>query len=168
MRNFREMNPGELMLNPFTRIGEDWMLLTAGDEKKFNTMTASWGGMGVLWHKNVIFSFVRPQRYTFGFFEKHDRFTASFLLPGHREALNFCGSHSGRDTDKMKETGLTPVFTDGTVTFEQSALVFFCRKLSGQFLTPDSFIDPALAANYPTKDYHKMFIGEIEKILVQE
>ena len=52
--SFKEVKMEELNFNPFTKIGTEWMLITAGDEKKFNTMTASWGGVGIMWNKNVV------------------------------------------------------------------------------------------------------------------
>ena len=50
--------------NAFQMIGKDWLLLTAKKDGKVNTMTASWGGVGVMWGKQVAFLFIRPQRYT--------------------------------------------------------------------------------------------------------
>ncbi len=151
--------------NPFRIIGKDWMLITAGTPEHHNTMTASWGGVGVLWNKNVCFCFVRPQRHTLKFLEENDRFTLSFFADEYREALTFCGRHSGRDVDKAKETGLTPCSTEeGTSTFEQARLVLVCRKLYLQDMTPESFLDPALVAqHYPQNDFHKVFVAEIEK-----
>ena len=168
MHKFREIPIETMNFNPFTKIGGEWMLLTAGDEKKYNTMTASWGGVGIMWNKNVVFTFFRPQRYTLEFVEHSEFFTVSFFDPDYKEALTFCGSHSGRDVDKAKETGLTPCFTHGTTTFQEARLVFICRKLSGQFLDPSSFIDPTIEGNYSEQDYHKMFIGEVVTVLEKE
>lgn len=164
MQTFHEIQPGEIAGNPFTLIGKDWMLVTAGDAGKFNTMTASWGGVGVLWNKNVVFTFIRPQRYTYEFIEKGDIFTLSFFDDSHRDALKFCGANSGRDVDKVKETGLTPVFTDGGVYFEEAKLVLVCRKLACQDMDPAGFIDPSLAKNYAAGDYHRMYAAEILKV----
>ncbi len=165
---FKERPIGALSFNPFTKIGSEWMLLTAGDESKYNTMTASWGGVGVMWNKNVVFAFIRPQRYTFEFFEQNDLFTVSFFDSEYKSALAFCGSHSGRDCDKAAETGLTPCFTEGTAAFKQAKLVLVCRKLSGQFIDPEGFADGGIRDNYADGDYHKMYVGEIVKILERE
>ena len=94
--SFKEIKPEELNFNPFTRIGSDWMLLTAGTEDKFNTMTASWGGAGVFWGKPAVTCYIRPQRYTKEFIDKEELFSVSFLKDGHRDALKLCGSVSGR------------------------------------------------------------------------
>jgi flavin reductase (DIM6/NTAB) family NADH-FMN oxidoreductase RutF len=106
---FRETKPELLTDNPFKLIGTDWTLITAGAPRSFNTMTASWGGLGVLWDKKVCFCFIRPTRHTYSFVEKAASFTLSFFDEQHRKALTFCGTHSGRDTDKIAATGLTPV-----------------------------------------------------------
>lgn len=114
---FKETKPELLSDNAFKLIGKDWMLITAGTPESFNTMTASWGGLGVLWERKVAFCFIRPTRYTREFVERSQNFTLSFFEETHRKALGFIGSHSGRDTDKIKETGLTPVKEEGIVLF---------------------------------------------------
>lgn len=106
--SFKEVSVSDLSFNPFTKIGKEWMLITSGDENKWNTMTASWGFVGVMWNKNVIETVIRPTRYTIEFVEKNDLFTVSFFDEEYRKALQFCGAHSGRDCDKAKETGLNP------------------------------------------------------------
>lgn len=151
--------------NVFQRINRQWMLITAGDPASFNTMTASWGGMGILWNKAVAFCFIRPQRYTYEFIEKQQHFTLSFLGNEYRDALNLCGSRSGRDIDKVKAAGLTPVFNENSVYFTQAELVLICKKLYYQDINPNQFIDPSIEQNYPQKDYHRMYVGEIETVL---
>lgn len=94
------------------------MLVTAGNKDAFNTMTANWGGIGFLWNKPVVYVFIRPERYTFGFMEKSDYFTLSFLGEENKSIHKICGSKSGREVDKIKETGLKPMITDkGNVLF---------------------------------------------------
>lgn len=164
MSQFQPCAPEALAENPFHLIGKDWMLITAGTESHYNTMTASWGGMGVLWNKNVCFSFVRPQRHTLSFLEAQERFTLSFFPEDCRDALTYCGRYSGRDVDKAKETGLVPhALADDAVTFEQARLVLTCKKLYVQNMTPEGFLDPGLVEqHYPGKDFHRVFVGEIE------
>lgn len=161
--NFVELKPTELTENIFKLIGSDWMLITAGDPSDFNTMTASWGGVGVLWNKNVCWCVIRPQRYTFEFMEKAENFTLSFFGEEQRDAFMLCGSKSGRDIDKAASTGLTPIEggVPGTTSFAQARLVLTCRKIYFQDLNPENFIDPDIAMNYPENDYHRMYIGEI-------
>ncbi|MEG2054648.1 MAG: flavin reductase, partial [Oscillospiraceae bacterium] len=154
--------------NIFDLIGKKWMLVTAGDKESYNTMTASWGGVGVLWNKNVAFSFIRPQRYTFEFLESNSSYTLSFYNVDWKKSLSLCGSNSGRDIDKAKETGLIPVFNQNAPYFEQAKLVLVCKKLYGQFLNKESIIDSELTGSYTNNDYHKMYVGEIVKVLIKE
>ena len=167
--SFKEITMDELQFHPFKRIGSDWMLITAGDEKKFNTMTASWGGVGVLWNKNVATCYIRPQRYTKEFVDEKGVFTLSFFGPEHKDALALCGRVSGRDCDKVAEAGLTPFFTDGTAAFEEADLVFICKTLYKAPIRPEDFLwDEIDGKFYPEKDYHDMYIAEIVKILKAE
>lgn len=152
-----------LSINPWTKIGKDWFLLTSGDETKFNTMTVGWAFMGVMWGKNVISAMVRPNRYTFEFMEKNDLFTVSFFGEENKNILGFCGSHSGRDCDKTAETGLTPVFTDGTVAFKEAKLTFVCRKIYAQDLDINLVALDVKPAN-GSDPIHKQFFGEILKV----
>ena len=124
-------------------------------------MTASWGGIGELWNKDVCFIFIRPQRYTYEFVEKNDLFTVSFYGKEYKKALSFCGTKSGRDYDKAKETGLTPLFIDGTVSFEEAKLTLVCRKIAFQDMKPDGFVDKTIDNNYKDGDYHRIYVGEI-------
>lgn len=148
-------------------IGDDWMLITAGNKDSFNTMTASWGMMGVLWFLPVAVCFIRPQRHTFQFMEQSELFTMSFFEEKHKNILQFCGNKSGRDVNKIKETGLTPLFTEsGNIYFNEARLVLECRKLYAGSLKPEYFIDTTIIGQiYPNKDFHKMFIGEIIQCL---
>jgi flavin reductase (DIM6/NTAB) family NADH-FMN oxidoreductase RutF len=165
MSLFNEIKPGKIRDNIFEMIGREWMLVTAGVPGSFNTMTASWGGAGILWSKPVAFSFIRPQRYTYEFLQKHDGYTLSFFDESYREALNLCGSRSGRDTDKVKVTGLTPAYSGDAVYFDEAKLVLICRKLYAQDLTLSGFVDKEIAGTYSGNDLHRVFVGEIEKVL---
>jgi flavin reductase (DIM6/NTAB) family NADH-FMN oxidoreductase RutF len=159
---FKEIAPEAMEGNAFKLIGKDWMLITAGSLGSYNTMTASWGGLGVLWNRNVSFCFVRPTRYTFQFMESAELYTLSFFTEDHREALNYCGAHSGRDVDKASETGLTPFQpAEGTVSFQEARLILLCKKIYTQDFEPGRFLDPAIDGNYPKKDYHRIYIGQL-------
>ena len=141
--NFTTIKPQEVPDNVFKLIGDDWMLITAGEPDNFNTMTASWGGMGILWNMPVAICYIRPQRHTFGFVEKSDYYTLSFFGKEHRRILNFCGSKSGRDYDKVKETGLRPFTTEkGNIGFDQARLIMECKKLYADDLKQDHFLYP--------------------------
>lgn len=164
-----EIPPEQIADNVFKLIGRDWMLIAAGTPDAFNMMTASWGALGELWGKRVAFCFVRPHRYTFQFMERASRFSLNFFDEAYRPALDFCGSHSGRDVDKAQATGLTPVAgVEGAVYLAQARLVLECRKLYAQDLSPDCFVDPQIVLrNYPQRDYHRLYVGEIVRCLAQ-
>lgn len=166
--SFKEINPNQITENAFDLIGKDWALVTAGDKDKYNTMTVSWGGVGIMWNKPVAFTFIRPQRYTFEFTESGEYFTMSFFDESYRDVLKFCGSKSGRDYDKAKETGITPVFDLDAPYFSQAKLVLVCKKLYSQFLNEESARDKSILSSYANGDYHKMYISEIVKVLVKD
>jgi len=164
--NFTLTDPAKLKDNLIRMIASDWMLVTAGTKEKFNTMTANWGGMGYLWNKNVVFVFVRPERYTYEFMERSEGFTLTFFDVQYRDALNLCGSRSGRECDKVTETGLTPFFTDsGYPAFAEARIVMECNKLYATQLTREAFTDQdPLNTHYRTKGgLHKIYIAEIIK-----
>ncbi len=167
MNTFVPISPEAIRDNVFQAIGEAWMLVTAGEPTAFNTMTASWGGWGELWHRHVTFVFVRPQRYTFTFMERAAAFTLSFFPPDYREVLAYCGRVSGRDVDKVAATGLTPLVGPlDTVYFAQARLVLVCRKLYAQDLRGECFVDQAVREEtYPRADYHRLYVGEIISVL---
>lgn len=153
----------DLDTNVFSMIGEQWMLITAGTPEHCNTMTASWGGLGVLWGANVATCYIRPQRYTYEFVEDSDYFTLAFFGGEFRKALSLCGAKSGRDIDKIKECGFTVAAGAGNAPyFEETEVVFVCRKLYWQDIDPSHFLNRETDGKwYPQKDYHRMYIGEI-------
>ena len=164
----KEINVRELKDNFVKMISNDWSLLTAGEKEDFNTMTVSWGGIGELWGKDVCFVFVRPQRYTYEFMEKNDYFSLSFFGGEYKKELGICGSKSGRDIDKMAETGFTPVDLQNAVGYEQATVNVVLKKLAYQDMKPDGFIDESIMGNYTNNDFHRVYIGEIVKVMVEE
>ena len=134
-----------------------------------NTMTASWGGLGVLWRKNVAFIFIRPQRFTKGFVDEAERFSLTFFNESYRKQLGYLGTASGRDENKIEKAGLTVEHEDGIPVFKEAETVIICRKLYAQPLEGQFFIDKDSDKEcYPDKDYHTMYVGEIEKVFVKE
>ncbi len=167
MSDFIKIKPEEISDNPFKLIGKDWGLVTAGTADSFNTMTISWGGVGIIWNKPVAYTFIRPQRYTYEFLEENGYFTIGFFDESCRGALSLCGSKSGRDIDKVAQAGLTPAFSDeGAPYFEQARLVLVCKKLYAQDLNRESVIDgDAVLKNYGENDWHRMYVSEIVSVL---
>jgi flavin reductase (DIM6/NTAB) family NADH-FMN oxidoreductase RutF len=156
--------------NLFSMLDDEWMLITAGTKKSFNTMTASWGGFGILWNKPVAFIFIRPQRHTLGFVDREDFFTLSFFEEKYRDILSFCGSRSGREVDKVAETGLVPVETqNGAIYFEQAKLILECSKLYRDKIRPENFMVRELEKKiYRQKDYHFVYVAEIDACMVRK
>ena len=166
MSDFKKISPSELTDNAFDLIGKDWALVAAKNGDYCNMMTASWGGVGIMWNKPVAFTFIRPQRFTFGLMEKEDYYSLSFYDESFRDALKFCGTQSGRDYDKAQECNLTPCFDEKAPYFAEAKLVLICRKLYAQDLNEQSIIDEKLIKSmYNGDDYHKMYISEIVKVL---
>ena len=142
------------------------MLVTAADGEKFNTMTASWGFAGFMWRKPVVNIVIRPQRYTREFLDSNEYFTLSFY--GENKSIHsVCGSKSGREVNKVKECGLTPIFDNNSVYFDEARLVIVCKKMYVQQMSEDCVIDESIKQNY-NNDYHISYIGEITDILVKE
>ena len=169
MAQFRKIPVSELSDNPFTLIGQDWMAVTAAAEGRVNTMTASWGGLGILWGLPVAAVYIRPQRYTRELMDKSGSFSLSVFDESHRPTLSYFGAVSGRDVDKIEVSGLTAAYDGETPYFSEARLVFFCRKLYRQPLSPEHFVDPVLAHQWcPEGDYHIMYVGAVEKILRRE
>ncbi len=169
MENFKSVRPEELSDNMFSLISKDWTLITAGDMSNYNMMTASWGGVGFLWAKNVCFLFIRHSRYTYEFTEKCDTLSLNFFGLEHRETLNICGKKSGRDIDKMHELNLTPVPLDGGGTaFAEARIIMNCKKLSTGEMSDFKFIDKSISKYYEDNDYHKIYICEITEVFVKE
>lgn len=166
--SFRQIMPSEMGGDVFSRIGKQWMLVSAGNESGMNMMTASWGALGVLWNKPVSTIYIRPSRHTMSFIENEDTYALCFFPEDYREALTFCGRRSGRDVDKVKETGLTPCFDHGAPYFEEAELVLICRKLYAQDMDPEKFLDDTIEGNYNGTDYHRIYVGEIVTVLEKE
>lgn len=167
---FYEISPEQFSCSPFKLIGNDWLLICAPDATKpcgANAMTASWGGLGVIWNKNVATIYVRPQRHTFSLLEDCNELSLCFPGQQFRNALKLCGTRSGRDTDKITASGLSVVFDGDIPMIEQSDIVIVCKKAYSDFIKEDCFCDPTHLSSYPQKDYHKLYILEIKKILAK-
>jgi len=164
---FKKILPSELD-GVFETVGKGWFLLGAGSAADHNMMTCSWGGLGVLWNKDVSFIFVRPTRHTFGYVENELKYSICLFDEEYRDALNFCGTHSGRDCDKAQEAGLTPIDIDGTVAFAEAKTVLICEKVYFDDIKPEQFLEYNLRKHYPKSDYHRMYVGEIKSVYTKE
>lgn len=167
MSNFVKQNINDFSFNPFTMIGKEWFLITAEHEGKQNTMTASWGGVGILFGKPVAYIFIRPQRYTKEFVDATSHFSLSVLPETYRKQLNYLGTVSGRTEDKITLSNLTIEKEENIPFFKEANTVFLCKKLVAQPIDESSFLDSALVERwYKEKDFHTMYIAEIESVLI--
>ncbi|MZI81186.1 flavin reductase family protein [Clostridium butyricum] len=162
----KEIKHEDFQENVFEMIGKDWLLITAEKDGKVNTMTASWGGVGVLWNKKVAYIFIRPQRYTKEFVDFSDRLSVCVLPNSYRKELAYLGNVSGKDEDKISNANLKVQKYEDVPYFDEARLTLICRKLYAQDLKEECFIEKDIIDKwYPEKDYHTMYVVEIEKIL---
>lgn len=165
----KEINIRDIKENVVKLISNDWALLTAKDKNGCNPMTVSWGGIGELWGKDTATVYVRESRYTKGLIDHETHFSLCFLKDEKKDALKFCGSKSGRNYDKVKETGLTPVYDENAPYFEESKIVLICKKMASQLLDEKGFIDGDIKQKwYSDNDMHYIYFAEIEKVLISE
>lgn len=167
---FQKIDVKEIEGNPFRMIGDDWMLITAEKNGKVNTMTASWGGVGIMWGKTVATAYIRPQRYTKEFVDAGETFTLSFFGGAQKKALGYLGKVSGREVpDKIGQSGLHTAEVAGAPSFEEAELVLVCRKLYAQEMKPECFAaEEEIGRWYPEKDFHTMYIAEITEAYKKE
>lgn len=168
MHSFQPVSVDLMECNPFEKIGKEWMLVTAGNEEKANTMTASWGGMGVMWGQNVVYVVIRQSRYTKEFIDREGTFSLSFLGEKHRSMLKYLGSVSGRTENKIKEADVELNYAQGVPFIDQCNLAFICQVMSATVLKPDDFLDQGIDTSwYSDKDYHTLYIAKITDILAR-
>ncbi|NDV47122.1 flavin reductase family protein [Paludibacter sp. 221] len=165
---FKQIKASEIPF-PVFELKNKWMLITAEKDGKVNTMTASWGGFGIMWNKEVAFVVIRPQRYTKEFVDSADSFSLSFFGDEYKKQLSYLGSTSGRDENKIEKVGLTVVMDKGIPYFDEAETVVVAKKLFAQPITEDSFIDKKVIENwYSQKDFHVLYIAEIDKVLIKQ
>lgn len=165
---FKEIAFTDVKENVVDLLNNQWGLVTAGNENGLNTMTVSWGAVGELWGMDMATIYIRPQRHTVKFLEEQEYFTLTFYPHDMHSVLAYCGSKSGRDVDKVKENNLTPVF-DKAPYFEEAKLVLVCRKVAKGNFAPEQMIDKTIIdKQYPANDYHYIYYGAIEKVLINE
>ena len=148
-------------------LKDKWMLISAAKpDGSVNTMTASWGGFGVMWNKEVVFVVVCPQRYTHEFMESTESFSLTFFDKSYLKDLGYLGKVSGRDENKIEKVGFNTLQEDGVPYFEEAHTAIITKKLFVQHITEESFLDKGLIERwYPEKDFHYLYIAEVTKIL---
>lgn len=164
---FKKVDPRSLSFNVFSAIGDQWMLVTAGTADSCNTMTASWGGLGILWNKPMAIAYIRPQRYTKEFMDAQEYFTLAFFPEEYRQKLALCGTKSGRDMDKVSECGFTVCTGEGGAPyFAEAELVLVCRKRMVMPMDPAAVPADEDQRHYDN-DHHYMYWGEIVEALTK-
>ena len=155
----------DFLTRPFDLFDKRWLLLTCGDFSAgdYNCMTISWGSLGIMWNRPFAQTVVRPQRYTYQFMEKYPTFTLCAFPKKYRKALDLLGSKSGRDGNKIAEAGLTPAAASlvAAPCFAEAELVIECQKIYWADFDLAHFVDPKIDRNYPTRDYHRSYFGQI-------
>lgn len=166
MNNFKEINVKDFTPDSFG-LKNKWMLVTAAKpDGTVNTMTASWGGFGIMWNKEVTFVVIRPQRYTREFVDNTDSFSLTFFDNSYKKALSHLGNTSGKDEDKIAKTGLNVAFDNGIPYFKEAEETIFVKKLFVQRIEENAFLDKSIIDKwYPEKDFHYLYIAEITNIL---
>lgn len=157
----KEINIANWNHNAFTLFDKDWGLVTTGTSDAFNTMTISWGSLGILWNKKIVTIYIRPTRYTYKFMESNDYFTLSFYTENYKDTLFMLGTKSGKEYPKVKESKLHPIPCQESITFKEAKCTLLCKKIYHYDISPLQFQDPTLDKNYPKLDYHRAYIGEI-------
>jgi flavin reductase (DIM6/NTAB) family NADH-FMN oxidoreductase RutF len=167
MSEFKNISPDQLDFSPFRLIGKEWMLITAESQGKVNSMTASWGGLGVMWGKNVAYVVIRKSRFTKELVDTSESFSLAFFdHEKYQKMLSYMGSVSGRDEDKIEKSGLTVAHQNGVPYFTEAKTVLLCKKLCRQYIAPESLIDDSIDGQwYSDSDYHDLYIVEVEEIL---
>ncbi|WP_181246081.1 MULTISPECIES: flavin reductase [Clostridium] len=167
--SFEEINLNEFDFNPFTKV-DDWALLTAGAKDKFNMMTITGVMCGKFFLKPMIQVYVHPDRYSYRFLENNDYFTISFFDVPRHPALQICGRMHGNECDKVAESGLHPITFENTVIFEEASTVFVCKKVYHMDVEKENFDSQQLFKEYykDSSTFHRIYLGQIEKVLRQK
>ena len=168
MSDFKQILPADIKSNAFNMIGKEWMLIASEINGAANAMTASWGGFGVMWGKPVGFIVIRPQRYTKEFVDVSEKFSLTFFDEDYRKILNYFGTVSGRDEDKISKSGLTLLQENNIPYFAEANTVLLCKNLFRQELKENSFLNENIVKLwYSKRDFHTLYVAEIEKVLVK-
>ena len=170
---FKQISPEEISDDVFTLTGKIFPVITAGKKELYNSMTASGGGMGLLFRKPTTWCLLRSDRYTLELMQKEQRYTMSYFPKKYMEQVIFLGSKSGRDSAKMKEVKLTSIQTpSGNLSYEEARLIIECKLTLITTPSPDDFCTQE-ARDYlkevykSASDYRKYVFGEITHVFVK-
>ncbi len=172
MHDFQPYPIEVLEFNPFTKLSNEWAAIVTEANGKINAMTASWGGLGIIWGKNACTIYIRDSRYTKELLDKSDTFSVCFLGEGKKHStLQYLGKASGRDEDKIAAAGLDINYHKDVAFLDTADFVIICRKMAATPIREEDFVDPSIKETYYSgKDegnMHTMYIGEILEILAR-
>jgi len=143
------------------------LLVGQGKDGKPNPMTIAWGAMMFAWNKPVFVAMVRNSRYTYKLMEESNTFTINFLGKEYHKELSLCGTKSGFNVDKWKETKLTPVNakTVETKIIEEAFLNIECKVIFTNDMNYEDLNKTIIEQHYQKhisgKTSHKFYYGEI-------
>lgn len=163
---WQEIKPQNIDVNAVKLFANDWMLLSAGKDTSMNMMTIAWGALGELWGKPIVTVYVSTDRYTYKFLEDNEYFTVTAFPEQFRDKLQYIGSVSGRDEDKVKGSGLTPEFTKlGNPIYKEANLAIECKKIYAEQLKKELMpLEQRQWYDEKKLGVHMMYIGEIVNV----
>lgn len=165
----KNININDYSCDYIKKISKDWMLVCSGNEDKSNAMTASWGGVGFMWNKPVVFVVVRPSRYTKSFIDKYNCLSLNFMSNEFREILSYFGSVSGRDCDKIKDKNLSLAYNNSIPYMKDADFVMTCKVLYKQAMNKQCLLGLDIHDKwYSADDYHELYICEILESYIKD
>ena len=150
---------------------KDGVLITASAGGRTNSMTISWGFLGIEWNRPVFVTVVRDSRFTKTLLDKNPEFTVNIPIGGgSKKILGYCGTKSGYDTDKTADLGLTPVEPDeiSVPGIKELPLTLECRVRYAKKQDLKDLPSDIAAACYGGGDPHTAYYGEIVKAYIIE
>lgn len=140
------------------------LFLTSGPpDRPTNAMAIGWGNLGITWGLPVWAVLVRPSRFTYRIMEDTGDFTVCVPGPDLAKGVAYCGSHSGRDEDKLAKLGLkvVPGREVASGVIEACPIVYECKIVGKSDIVPEMLAQSVKADYYPQGDYHRVYFGEV-------
>ncbi len=162
MKNINYLSITEEVMQQIKSKGA-FLVAKSKDGEKINVMTIGWAAIGFMWKKPIMTVMVRKSRFTHNIIEKASSFTVSIPTDDLKEALNFCGTKSGRDFDKFKECNLTivPAQKVDTPIINISGFHYECKIVYKSEINPDFLCKEYKEDVYADNNYHTFYFGEI-------
>ena len=163
-KEWQKITPKEIT-NNFVDILSKGLLLSSGVEGDMNTMTIGWGGFGMFWKRPTLTIYVNALRHTHKFIDKYEYFTVCNFDDEYQDKIVYMGTHSGKDVDKVKGSGLTVKYTElGTPYYDEANLVIECKIIYKDKIDKEQALED-VKQMYVDSPYHSMIIGEIVNVI---